>query len=339
VAYLYRHIRDDKNEPFYIGIGSNDNYVRSKDMNGRNRIWLAITKKTKYRIEILINGLTWEEACEKECEFISLYGRINKKTGTLSNLTDGGEGVLGLFHREESKKRMSVSKSGIKYTQERNDQISKTLKEKYASGEKKPASFKHTEGHKDRMRIISTGKIHTEQAKNKMSEIGKTRRHSEETKLKISEVQKGKIISEETRAKMSAATKGNQRCLGYKHSDETKRKMSIASIGRKCPKNPEQRQKISNSLKQFNFNKRLKQNKMSTLQELSEKVSELQGSLDTEQQQVADLLAQKDAAIESLNTTIAELQALVTAGGTESERQAILDQLNAIKTDLEATVA
>ena len=31
MAYLYRHIRLDKNEPFYIGIGSNElnNYKRA----------------------------------------------------------------------------------------------------------------------------------------------------------------------------------------------------------------------------------------------------------------------------------------------------------------------
>lgn len=28
MAYLYRHIRLDKNEPFYIGIGSDSNYNR-----------------------------------------------------------------------------------------------------------------------------------------------------------------------------------------------------------------------------------------------------------------------------------------------------------------------
>lgn len=78
---------------------------------------------------------------------------------------------------------------------------------------------------------------------------------------------------------------------------------------------------------------------MPTLPEIQALLNETQTALDAEQQQVADLLAQKDAAIESLNTTITELQALVAAGGTEAERQAILDQLNAIKTDLESTVA
>ena len=78
---------------------------------------------------------------------------------------------------------------------------------------------------------------------------------------------------------------------------------------------------------------------MPTLQELSDKVDELQVALDAEQQQVADLLAAKDATIATLNSTIADLQALVAAGGTEAERQAILDKLTTLKTDLESTVA
>ena len=78
---------------------------------------------------------------------------------------------------------------------------------------------------------------------------------------------------------------------------------------------------------------------MPSLEEIQQKVTELQTALDVEQQQVADLLAQKTATIESLNATIVSLEALVAEGGTAEERQAILDQLNATKTDLEATVA
>lgn len=78
---------------------------------------------------------------------------------------------------------------------------------------------------------------------------------------------------------------------------------------------------------------------MPTLQELSAKVDELQLSLDNEQQQVADLLAAKEAAITSLTETVTALQLLVADGGTAEERQAVLDKLNATKTDLEGTVA
>jgi hypothetical protein len=98
MAYIYRHIRLDKNEPFYIGIGKDDlkEFKRAHHSgNKRNKIWKAITSKTGYIVEILFDDLSWEEAKLKEIEFIKLYGRINKGNGILSNMTDGGDGSLG----------------------------------------------------------------------------------------------------------------------------------------------------------------------------------------------------------------------------------------------------
>lgn len=74
---------------------------------------------------------------------------------------------------------------------------------------------------------------------------------------------------------------------------------------------------------------------MPTFAEISAKADELQISLDAEQQQVADLLAQKDATITTLNATITQLQ---TEGGTEEGRAAVLAKLVAMKADLEGTV-
>lgn len=70
---------------------------------------------------------------------------------------------------------------------------------------------------------------------------------------------------------------------------------------------------------------------MATLQELSAKVDELQTALDAEQQQIADAIA-------ALQQTVTDLQAQLTDGGTTEERQAVLDKLNAVITDLQGTV-
>ena len=90
---VYQHIRLDNDQPFYIGIGSNKK--RAFRTSGRNDIWNKITNKTKYRVEIIFEGLSKEEACKKEIELIGKYGRINDKTGILSNITMGGEILLG----------------------------------------------------------------------------------------------------------------------------------------------------------------------------------------------------------------------------------------------------
>lgn len=83
-----------------------------------------------------------------------------------------------------------------------------------------------------------------------------------------------------------------------------------------------------------------------TLPELKAKVEELQTSVDLEQQQVADLLAEKEATntalkadIVTLNEVIATLQGQVADGGTPEERQAVLDKIIAVKDDVESTVA
>lgn len=77
---------------------------------------------------------------------------------------------------------------------------------------------------------------------------------------------------------------------------------------------------------------------MPTIDELSAKVDEVQEALDAEQQQVADLLAEKNSTIETLNGVVADLQNQLADGGTTEQRQAVLDKLNTLKADLEATV-
>lgn len=114
MAYVYRHIRLDKNEPFYIGIGSDKEYKRASTPKNRNIFWKRIVNKTEFEVEILCDSLNWDEACIKEKEFISLYGRKDKNKGSLCNLTDGGEGVCGFKLTDASKKKMSDAKKGKK---------------------------------------------------------------------------------------------------------------------------------------------------------------------------------------------------------------------------------
>lgn len=71
---------------------------------------------------------------------------------------------------------------------------------------------------------------------------------------------------------------------------------------------------------------------MPTIQELNAKVDELQTALDEEQTAI-------QAAIDTLTTANTELQALVVAGGTEADRQAVHDKIDLAITDLKATIA
>ena len=188
MAYLYRHIRLDKNEPFYIGIGSNElnNYKRAYWTYERNEIWNRIVAKTDYEVEIILDDLTWLEACEKEKEFIKLYGRKNIKSGTLANMTDGGDGVFGMKHSTETKEKIgSVSRGKI---------LSEETRYK--------------------MSIAKKGRIVSEETKIKMSQVQKGKTHSEETKNKMrlsklgkkqtpKQIESHKILSELRKKKVS----------------------------------------------------------------------------------------------------------------------------------------
>lgn len=138
MSYLYRHIRLDKNEPFYIGISYNndENYNRAntKHKNKHNVFWNNITNKTDYRVEILLDNLSWEEACKKEIEYIKLYGRRDLGLGTLVNLTDGGEnppiqiGDKNPMKKQENKDKISFLRKGIKFSEDHKKKLSDSKK-------------------------------------------------------------------------------------------------------------------------------------------------------------------------------------------------------------------
>ena len=116
--YLYRHVRLDKNEPFYIGIGTmvdknfrstKSAYSRAYSDYKRNKYWNSIINKTNYEVEILLESNDYEFIKQKEMEFIKLYGRKNLKTGILCNLTNGGDGALGHISSKESNIKKSIN--------------------------------------------------------------------------------------------------------------------------------------------------------------------------------------------------------------------------------------
>ena len=125
MAYVYRHIRLDKNEPFYIGIGSDMTNKRANERARRSELWKKIVAKSEYEIEILMDGITFDEAKLKEIEFIKLYGRIDLGNGTLANLTDGGDGLINRIFTPEHRSKLSLSQIGKKLSEEQKDKLRK----------------------------------------------------------------------------------------------------------------------------------------------------------------------------------------------------------------------
>jgi hypothetical protein len=114
MAYVYIHTRLDKNEVFYVGIGDTPNHRRAYQVGKRNKHWHSITSKTGYLVTIVYDDISWEDACTKERQLIEKYGRVDLKTGTLCNWTNGGEGSNGAIVSDDTKAKISLGKTGKK---------------------------------------------------------------------------------------------------------------------------------------------------------------------------------------------------------------------------------
>jgi hypothetical protein len=186
MAYVYRHIRLDKNEPFYIGIGSDIDYKRAFSKHSRNKYWNRIVNVSEYEVEIIMDDLSKDEAKQKEIEFIALYGKKINKNGSLTNISDGGDGNAGGKHTEEAKRKIAEANK---------------LKD-YSSFDR---SFTKTKEYKEKISLINKGRKMPDSMRQKTSERMKNRIMTEDQKQKLRELRLGTKMSEETRLKMKQA--------------------------------------------------------------------------------------------------------------------------------------
>ncbi len=144
--YTYLWLRED-GTPYYVGKGSgNRAYVKSNH---------TLYTPTKERI-IIQDFECEEDSFFSEKFLISFYGRKDLGTGCLKNLTEGGDGLSGHKHSEETKKKMSESRSGSKnpnfgkkFSEEHKKKLSEAKK-----GDKNPKYWsgkKFSEDHKKRL--------------------------------------------------------------------------------------------------------------------------------------------------------------------------------------------
>lgn len=189
---VYRHRRLDTYDVFYVGIAKSKRRPYSKF--SRNPFWKNVVAKAAYQVEIIASPETWQDCCELEQLLILEYGRADLGTGTLVNLTIGGEGIVGRVLSEKEKQRMKTAFKGKK----------------------------HSEESKAKIGLYGIGRSASDETKAKLSLARKGKPLSEEHKEKLRLSKQN--ISDETKARMKAA-KQNM-------SDETKLKMSIAKKGK-----------------------------------------------------------------------------------------------------------
>lgn len=188
--YIYIWIRKDKEEVFYVGKGSKNRY---KDMSMRNRYFLNIVNKVgmdNIEIKIIEDGLTEEEAFNREIYYIDFY----KKEGCkLANLTKGGEGSSNWYdflteEEKERHRRISACFTNRKHSIETRKKMSEVAKGRRLSEETKKKLSEMAKGREGYWK----GKKLPEEVRNKISESKRGSKVSEETKKKISKSQIGR---------------------------------------------------------------------------------------------------------------------------------------------------
>jgi hypothetical protein len=116
--YNYICFRPWNGLPCYVGKGQGSRVSDHGKLGARHpnpymaHILAKCERENKELITVIIHqNLTEQEALDNEVALIRAIGR-RAHGGPLCNLTDGGEGITGLKHNEDSKKRIGASSKG-----------------------------------------------------------------------------------------------------------------------------------------------------------------------------------------------------------------------------------
>jgi hypothetical protein len=110
--YVYVHMKATDDSVFYVGKGCKYRYTTKQ---GRNEYWNRIVAKHGFVAEIVKDGLSFDEA--NACE-IELIKQLRDQGCQLCNMTDGGEGCLGVKKTPEQKASISLKNKGKKRSDE-----------------------------------------------------------------------------------------------------------------------------------------------------------------------------------------------------------------------------
>jgi hypothetical protein len=188
--YAYIHAKPDYT-PFYVGKGTG---TRSHRMTWRNQYHTNIVAKYGEENILISKHECSTEAFALELE-IGLIKCLKRMGFALANLTDGGEGTVGLVFTDEHRSKLKAASTGHVKSAETRAKISANKKNPSAETRAK-------------MRAAKLGKKFSEEHKRKVSAAGMGRVCSPETKEKLRVANTGQICTDEMKAKLIAAHTG-----------------------------------------------------------------------------------------------------------------------------------
>lgn len=187
IFYVYRLIVQGHVDPFYVGYGHGDRYVKHWSMqyllNDRSNLHKIHTIKKALReglevySEVIADELTEQEAKDQEIGWIAYYGRRDLGTGCLTNKTNGGDGSSGYVWSDEARKRQSSIMSRVMEDPSRRAHLSE----------------------------LNTGKVMSEDTKRKISASNTGQTRSDETRQKIGEANRRRVFTDAMRRNFSDA--------------------------------------------------------------------------------------------------------------------------------------
>ena len=208
--FVYRFVDPIANEVFYVGKGSGDRVqthfsAAKRGASGHfyNRLRKLLSADVQPEVEYLWECDDEAEALQKEVEFIAIYGRRLDGTGTLCNITAGGEGCA-LDGKALAARNAAIAEGlkGRKLSRASIEQIAETKRRQYA---------KDAELRKKAANILAVARKKVDESKRivAVARSARNRVWSAESRKKLSESCKGRrygpdVIERMRHSKMKA---------------------------------------------------------------------------------------------------------------------------------------
>ena len=243
-VYIYALQDPRTGEYRYVGVSVNLKrrmraHLRLRERNPHKNNWLRSLLAQNQRPHLIVLEVTGIDRC-KGAEKWWIYHLRKREQQRLLNLTDGGDGFVGLVRTKEQYRKIAEKNRGRKHTAESLRKMSESQR-----GKKKP----HSKEHGLKLSLALKGRRLSPEQIEKTRMANKGRKRSEEFKRRVSAGLRGRKCSEETRMKISEAhrkrvTQGLVR-KGWEHTEEARQRISRTLMGHHVSE--ESRRKMSES--------------------------------------------------------------------------------------------